>query len=111
MNSAAKNILEYNIKTYIQSLYKNGDGDNHDQFTNAPTESRLMNLMRGILAGSNSTKENNDSQILRFEENCIEKIESDIAAVVVSIHSPTFTRTTKHLKATILDKLAYIGKS
>ena len=44
-----------------------------------------------------------------FEQNCIEKVESDIAAVVVSIHSPTFIRTTKHLKATFLDKLAYIG--
>ena len=45
-----------------------------------------------------------------FENDCVRKLEYDIAAVVVSIDSPTFSRTTKNLRVTFQGKLASIGK-
>ena len=103
-----ENNLESNIKQYLLSFYKSSyDSTTYDEPSNVPPENRLMNLIRGILDGNNETRIG--TQEFGFEKDCNEKLDSDIAAVVVSIDSPTFTRTTKHLKATVFDKLAYIG--
>ena len=105
-----KNNLESNIRKYIGSLY---DNENRERYANSflgPPELRIMNLISGMLSANNDTEPENITETFGFKGDCNEKLENDIAVVVVSIDSPTFTRTTKHLKATILDKVAYIGK-
>ena len=99
-------ILEFQIKKYIRSLFSENNwyGDVYD----SPPERRMMNLMKDILLKNNESYHSNEKQA--FERDCTEKLESDIAAVVVSIDSPTFSRMVKSVKATTFDKLATFGK-
>ena len=53
----------------------------------------------------------NINEKLSFKHDCTQKLEYDIAAVIVSIDSPTFSRTTKNVRVTFQGKLASIGNN
>ena len=63
--------------------------------------------MRDVLVNENISYFSN--QVKAFERDCKAKLRSDIAAVVVSIDSPTFDKTTKRVQVTIIDKLGVLG--
>ena len=103
-----------------------------------PPERRMMNIMKEAMLKENQNnthygeedaitlisklvKDNSlkmiinhtiySDEIAAFKKDCAKKLEYDIAAVIVSIDSPTFSRTTKNLRVTFQGKLASIGKN
>ena len=68
-------------------------------------------MIRDILIKSNEETTHYVNETLAFEEDCKRKLKSDIAVVIVSIDSPTFTRTAQTIRVSSFDKLAIIGKT
>ena len=101
--------LEFQVKKHVRSLFseRNWYGDGHNDFS-SPPERRMMNLMKDILIGANESYYIDEKPA--FERDCTAKLESDVAVVIVSITSPTFSRMIKSVKATTFDKLAVFGK-
>ena len=102
-------VLEFQIKKYVQALFseQNWYGE-VDYAFDSPPERRMMNLMKDILLQSNESYHSDEQEV--FERECTEKLKADIAAVIVTIYSPTFTRMIKSVKVTDFDKLAIFGK-
>ena len=118
-------ILEYRIRNYLQSLFSDQGGLGlipelkisnvlKDSIRNKDTKDKFLldeDLMFRRLVErvfENETYYSNDDS--SFKQDCMQKLKYDIAAVVVSIDSPTFSRTTKRLRVTFQGKLASIGK-
>ena len=102
-------LLEHHIKNYVQFLFleKNWHG--------FPPERRISNIMKDILRRNTKPETyGNDTNFFdqnsAFKKDCERKLEYDIAAVIVSIDSPTFPRTTKNVRVTFQGKLANIGR-
>lgn len=68
----------------------------------------MMNLMKDILMEANELYCLDEKRA--FERDCTAKLKFDIAAVIVGINSPTFSRIIRNIKATTFDKLAVCGK-
>ena len=73
-----------------------------------PPERRMMSLLKEILSNSNDSYYLDEKKA--YEQDCVAKLNSDVAAVIVSIDSPTFTRMVKSSKVSFFDKLAILGK-
>ena len=102
--------LESIIRDYIHSLMQRNDDTLIKNKFYANPESFLMNKLKAILSSENDTALEHENLGHYFEKDCRDKLDNDIAVVVVSIDSPTFSRITKSKKATTHDKLAYLGK-
>ena len=105
--------LEQNLKMYMLSQFWE---DNIIRFSNVdsgyalasgPPEKRILNLMRDVLSSQNVSYYSDQKKA--FERDCKEKLNSDIAVVIVSIDSPTFDKTTKRVQVTMIDKLGVLG--
>ena len=103
--------LESIIKDYVWTHLERSDHGTLENVDFAIPEHLMMNKLKDILMNKNNDANVNNSENVAFELDCKRKLEKDISAVVVSIDSPTFSRTTKNQKATTLDKLAYIGNN
>ena len=103
--------LEQTLKMYLLSQFweeRSLDFTDLDStLSSGPTEKRTINLMRDVLVNENISYFSNQEKA--FERDCQAKIRSDIAAVIVSIDSPTFDKTTKRVQVTIIDKLGVLG--
>ena len=101
-------ILEREIKKYMRSLYpaRNWYAP-PENATDDELEPNILNTVKDILLKKNVTSWN---ETLAFKTDCDGKLESDLAAVVVSIGSPKFSRIIKGIKITAFDKLATFGK-
>ena len=104
------NALEFEIKKYMLSQFveDNQYGNSTGYIASSPPERRILNLVKGILSKSNDSYYKNEK--VAYEKDCGAKLNSDVAAVVVSIDSPTFTRMIKSSKVSFFDKLAILGK-
>ena len=102
--------MESIIKDYIFALLERNDDNVIGRTVNSFPELTMMNKLKDILMNGNNTGHQNESQSFDFEMDCRKKLKNDISVVVISIDSPTFSRTTKSSKGTALDKLAYVGK-
>ena len=76
--------------------------------TDNELESKMMNTIKDIL--ENRRIPYYFDEKYAFEEDCVGKVQSDLAAVVVSIGSPKFSRITKGVTITMVDKIATFGK-
>ena len=105
------NVLESEVKKYILSQLMRDEkyGHNAAFIASSPPERRVMSLLKDILLKSNDTYYYGDEKGA-YEKDCEAKIKSDVAVVVVSIDSPTFTRMVKSAKVSFFDKLAILGK-
>ena len=83
--------------------------DSNDSF-GFDDEDRFRRLEEFVSYPKNKTGTGLSEYTSAFKVDCIQKLEYDIAAVVISIDSPTFSRTTKNLRVTFQGKLASIGK-
>ena len=128
-------LLEHHIKHYVRSLFleqnwfgfpperrmmnimkdilqRKTENDTYygDEDVRMVARSVVTNMVKdeSLKASKNNTK--HFDEILAFKKDCAQKLEYDIAAVVVSIDSPTFSRTTKNVRVTFQGKLATIGK-
>lgn len=102
-------FLELELKNHIRSqLTRDVSYTGHDYVFRSPPEQRIMGLIKEILSQGNESHIADAKKA--FETECTAKLESDIAAVIVSIDSPKFTRIIKSSKATTFDKLAIFGK-
>jgi len=104
------NALEVEIKKYMMAQFVENDkyGNNTGYLAASPPEKRILNLVKGILSKSNYSYYTDEKTA--YEKDCEAKLNSDVAAVVVSIDSPTFTRMIKSSKVSFFDKLAILGK-
>ena len=101
--------MDIQIKKYIRSLFsENNWYDDADDVSDSPPERRIMNLIKDILLKANESYYAEEKHA--FERDCAAKLESDIAAVIVSIDSPKFSRMIKSVKASTFDKMANLGK-
>jgi hypothetical protein len=104
------NALELEIKKHVLTqfvenhTYVNVNGS----IASEPPEMRMMNLLKEILSNSNDSYYLDDKKA--YERDCVAKLNSDVAAVIVSIDSPTFTRMVKSSKVSFFDKLAILGR-
>ena len=96
--------MEAIIKDYVFEVLERNGSLQLEKRLFAPPESSMMNQLKDILK-----RHDNKTRKTIIEEDCKRKLENDISVVVVSIDSPTFSRTRKGVKATTLDKLAYVG--
>jgi len=101
--------LELRMKRYIQSLF-NISSVSAERVANIPPERGLLTLVKDVLMKDGVTYYSNETQHFSFERDCVRKLESDIAVVVVSIDSPIFSRVTKRVRATWVNKISAIGK-
>ena len=102
--------LEATIKGYVLALLEKDDDNQIQNNIFSQPEMLMMNKLKGILSIGNSIVNMNVTKNFAFERDCQKKLENDLSIIVVSIGSPTFTRTTKSAKGTFLDKFAYIGR-
>lgn len=102
--------LESIIKGYVLAVLERSDDSQIQNHNFSQPEMLMMNKLKGILSTGNSIKNMNITRNVVLERDCQRKIENDLSIVVVSIDSPTFTRTTKRAKGTFFDKFAYIGR-
>ena len=108
---ASKSIttMEFQIKKYVHALFseQNWYGE-VDYVSDSPPERRMLNLLTDILLNANESYHSDEKKV--FESDCTTKLNSDIAAVIVNIGSPTFSRNIRSLKVSEFDKLATLGK-
>ena len=102
--------MESIIRDYIFTLLQRNDDFLMGKHFEASPDAMMLNKLKFILTRDNTTNDEIKDTNMDLEMDCRRKLKNDIAIVVVSIDSPTFSRTTKGQKATTLDKLAYIGK-
>ena len=69
----------------------------------------VSDMVKKISLKSSFNQTHDINENLSFKHDCTQKLEYDIAAVIVSIDSPTFSRTTKNIRVTFQGKLASIG--
>ena len=104
------NALELEIKKHVLTQFV----ENHTYvdvtgiIASEPPERRMMSLLKEILSNSNDSYYLDEKKA--YEQDCVAKLNSDVAAVIVSIDSPTFTRMVKSSKVSFFDKLAILGK-
>jgi hypothetical protein len=102
-------ILELQIKSHILSQFsETNQYADINYVSSTPPERRTINLMRDILSNTNVSYFSDAEHA--FEMDCQEKIKSDIAAVIVTMSSPKFTRMIRTPKATIFEKISAFGK-
>ena len=103
------NALEFEIKKYMLSQFVELSpyGNNNGHLAASPPEKRILNLIKGILSKSNYSYYTDEK--LAYEKDCEAKLNTDMAAVIISIDSPTFTRMVKSSKVSFFDKLAILG--
>ena len=97
------------IKNHMFGLLERNDVRLMQNSSNSRPDVLMMNKLKDILTSSTTVGSTNYTKNLAFERDCKRKLENDISVIVVSIDSPTFTKTKKISKGTIFDKLAYIG--
>ena len=85
--------------------------ENDDHRTDDETRfKRIVNDMVKKISLKSSFNQTHDINAnLSFKHDCTQKLEYDIAAVIISIDSPTFSKTTKNVRVTFQGKLASIG--
>ena len=103
LNVKSPTHMESLIKEYVFEVLERNSSDLRENRLFASPEFSLLNKLKDIL----KSKRN---QSTALEDDCRRKLENDISVIVVSIDSPTYSRTMKGVKATILDKLAYVGR-
>ena len=108
--SNPNNALEDEIKKYMlaQFVEHKQDGNKNGHIAASPPEKRILNLFKGFISKSNESYYTDERS--SYEKDCKAKLNSDMAAVVISIDSPTFTRMIKSSKVSFFDKLAILGK-
>ena len=102
--------MESIIRDYIFTILQRNDDFLMGKHFEASPDIMMLNKLKFILTRDNTTNDEIKDTNMDLEMDCRRKLKNDIAIIVVSIDSPTFSRTTKGQKATTLDKLAYIGK-
>ena len=104
VNNDPTTLLEFQMRQHIMSLYsRDPDWTKNNYISNYSPDQRLINLIQDVLT--------NNSETERFKNDCKAKLNSDIAAVDVSIVSPKYSSINKSVKATWFDKLAVFGKN
>ena len=103
LNVKSPTQMESIIKEYVFEILERNSSAVREKRLFASPEFSLINKLKVIL----KSKRN---QSTALEDDCRRKLENDISVVVVSIDSPTYSRTMKGVKATTLDKLAYVGR-
>ena len=103
------NVLELEIKRHISSQFMEngqyGNGINHN--ASSPPERRVINLIKELLLGADDKIYLDEKA--SFEKLCAAKLNTDVAAIIISIDSPVFTRMIKSSKVSFFDKLAILG--
>jgi hypothetical protein len=108
-NGKPETMLELQIRKHILSqLSETNQNGDANYVPSTPPERRTLNLLRDVLSISNVSYFSDAEHA--FEMDCQEKIKSDIAAVIVTMSSPTFTRMIRTPKATIFEKISAFGK-
>ena len=103
--------LELHIKKYIESQFSHENGlIASTKLIDINPEQRTMNLIKDILIKRNENESYYNNAKEASEKDCLGKLRSDIAVVIVSIDSPTYTKATKSMKVTWFDQLAVMGK-
>ena len=98
------NALEFEVKKNLMSQLL----DDTPYGASIQPEKRILSLVKDILLKGNFSHNRDVKEA--YKNDCINKVKSDIAAVIVSIKSPVFTRMVKSLKVSFFDQLAIVGK-
>ena len=100
------NAMELQTKNHVWTMLR-GDG-RLEKHNNSSSVGRIMNHLRAILIGNNESSYIDANRAAR--DDCKQKLNSDIALVIVAIDSPTFSRMKRNVKVTSFDKFALLGK-
>ena len=92
-------------------MRQRNEKDDHRTDDETRVKRIVSDMVKKISLKSSFNQTHDINENLSFKHDCTQKLEYDIAAVIVSIDSPTFSRTTKNVRVTFQGKLASIGNN